>query len=142
MIYRAAESLVFVRLHPGDELLTSLIAVTRELGAHHLGVVSGLGMLRDVELAYFVGNGQYQTTPFPDPMELVNVAGNIVAQDDQVYPHLHVSLAGPDKILKGGHLMRGTAWVTNEILLTRIPIAVRKSLEPESGLMGISFPNA
>ncbi len=142
MIFRSADNLVFVRLHPGDELLGSLTAVARDLGAHHLGVVSGLGMLRDTELAFFVGNGQYQTTAFPDPMELVNVAGNIVLQDDQVYPHLHVSLAGPDKVLRGGHLMRGTAWVTNEILLTRIPIAVRKSLEPESGLMGISFPDA
>jgi predicted DNA-binding protein with PD1-like motif len=140
MIFRAEGGSVFVRLHPGDELLAALCEVARSAGVAHLGIASGLGMLRDVDLAYFIGSGQYQTTHFDDPMELVSLAGNVVTQDGDVLPHVHAALAGRDKALVGGHVLRGTVWVTNEILLLKIPIAVRKSLEPESGLLGISFP--
>lgn len=141
MIYREAEGTVFVRLHPGDSLLESLCTVARSVSIPHLGIVSAVGMVRDTDLAFFVGNGQYRTTHVDGPAELVSLAGNVVIQGDEVLPHVHAALAREDKVLIGGHVQKAVAHVTNEILLVTIPIAVRKTIEPESGLLGISFPD-
>jgi hypothetical protein len=142
MIFREAEGTVFVRLHPGDSLLDCLCDVARQVRIPHLGIASAVGMVRDTDLAFFVGGGQYKTTHVHDPVELVSLAGNLVTQGDEILPHVHAALAREDKVLIGGHVQKATAHVTNEILLLTIPIAVRKAIEPESGLLGISFPDA
>jgi predicted DNA-binding protein with PD1-like motif len=142
MIYQSQDGNVFVRMHPGDVLPEALqkVAVETDLGS--AVIQSGVGMLRDVVLSFFAGEGRYESREYPEPMELVSLSGNITHQDDGYFVHAHAALAGPDHKLVGGHLTRGVVAVTNEIVLARLPIRAVRKLEPESGLRGISFPDA
>lgn len=141
MIHSSRDGNIFVRLHPGDVLPDALLDLAQQTDLKTAVIVSGVGMLRDVVLSYFAGKGRYESREFPEPMELVSLSGNISLQEDGHIVHAHAALAGPDHNLVGGHLTRGIVAVTNEIVLTRLPMRVHRALEPETGLRGISFPD-
>ncbi|MBD3334719.1 MAG: DUF296 domain-containing protein [Candidatus Eisenbacteria bacterium] len=141
MDFRSKDDLILVRLHPGDIMPDALDEVSRRTEITSAVIASGVGMLRDVELSYFVGQGEYATHRFEDPLELVSLSGNISLQEDGYIVHAHAALAGRDGRLVGGHLTRGAVWVTNEIVLARMPIPFLRKLEPETGLRGIAFPD-
>jgi predicted DNA-binding protein with PD1-like motif len=141
MIYDSRDGDIFVRLHSGDVLPDALLDLAQQADITTAVIVSGVGMLRDVVLSYFAGKGRYESREYPEPMELVSLSGNISLQEDGYIVHAHAALAGPDHNLVGGHLTRGVVAVTNEIVLTRLPIRILRQLEPESGLRGISFPH-
>jgi predicted DNA-binding protein with PD1-like motif len=51
--------------------------------------------------------------------------------------HLHATLAGPDKKAVGGHLIRGTVEVTNEIVLRKTNLEIKRVVEEDTGLKGM-----
>jgi|AMFO01.1.fsa_nt_gi hypothetical protein len=141
MIFRSHGDSIFVRLHPGDVLPDALEEVARQTEIETAVIESGVGMLRDVELSFFQGKGQYSTHRFPGPMELISLSGNVSRQEEGIVVHAHAALADEEARLWGGHLSRGVVAVTNEIVLRRIPIPILRRLEPETGLKGITFPD-
>lgn len=142
MIFQSRDDSIFVRLHPGDVLPDALIEVSREADIESAIIVSGIGRLRNAQLSDFKGDGVYETREFPDAMELLSLSGNISRQEDGPFVHAHAALGTPDFGVVGGHLTRGVVDVTNEIYIVRIPIRIVRSLEPSSGLRGVSLPDA
>lgn len=108
-----------LRLDQGQDLFGTLADVARDHGLRAAAVVSGIGMLRDVTLGYWNGS-EYARKELSPPHELVGLHGSI-AEADGPSVHLHAALAGPDHALVGGHLMRATVWVLNEILIQAFP---------------------
>ncbi len=109
-----------VRLDSGDDLFARLVEISR---AERIGagiVVSGIGMLRDLELGYYDGS-TYQRREFREPHELVALHGSIARVEEAPSLHLHAGLAGPDHRLVGGHLFRARVEILNEILLETFP---------------------
>jgi predicted DNA-binding protein with PD1-like motif len=103
-------------------------------------LVSAAGMLAEVELRAFIGNGKYANSSFSEPMELVSATGTAALQADGSYAfHIHATLADHRANAFGGHLGAGKVKVTNELvfLLSASPIIRRK--EEETGLMGMFF---
>ncbi|MBU1700315.1 MAG: DNA-binding protein [Candidatus Eisenbacteria bacterium] len=141
MDYRSKGDVLFIRLHPGEIVPDILGEISRKAEIETAVIVSGVGMLKDVELSYFVGQGRYESHHFTEPLELISLSGNISRQDDGYIVHAHAALAEPDGRLVGGHLTRGSVWVTNEIMLSRIPIKLLRLEDRETGLRGISFPD-
>lgn len=108
-----------LRLDQGQDLFGSLADVARTHEIRAAAVVSGIGMLRDATIGYWNG-AEYVRKELASPHELVGLHGSI-AEADGPSVHLHAALAGPDHSLVGGHLMRGTVWVLNEILIETFP---------------------
>lgn len=109
-----------LRLDQGQDLFATLSDFARQHGIRAAAVVSGIGMLRDAAVGYWNGS-EYVRQELPEPHELVGLHGSIAIADGGPSIHLHVALAAPTHALVGGHLLQGTVWVLNEILLDTFP---------------------
>ncbi len=139
MISHLSWDKLFVRLFPEEDFFRSLEEACRQHKVKTAVLVSAVGMLSDVELKAFIGNGQYSVSSFTEPMELVSATGTIALQPDGTYAiHIHACLADHRANAFGGHLGTGKVKVTNELvlLLSDAPIIRRQE---ETGLMGMFF---
>jgi uncharacterized protein len=135
---RDADKLV-IRLQAGEAVPEALLALCREHGVHGGFIVSGIGMLSDPELGFFVNQGQYERQTFPGRHELLNLSGNVSLRDGDVMAHLHAMLANEDYSVFGGHLFGAKVGLTLEVMLQIVPdeIKMHRIVEPDSGLPGL-----
>lgn len=132
--------LVIAKLDDGEDFFGSMREVAEK---HDIGsgvIVNGIGMLKELVIGYFPGKGKYEETSFERPMELTSMQGNIATKDGGPVFHVHVNLAGPDKRIHGGHLIKGTVNIVNEIAVLRtrgIRLSRRKSAR--TGLLELGF---
>lgn len=109
-----------VRLDDGEDLLDSLAEFARREDLHAAVVVSGIGMLRRATIGYWDGS-RYRPQELTVPHEVVGLHGSIARSGGAPSIHLHVAAAGPDLRLVGGHLLRATVGVLQEILIETFP---------------------
>ncbi|MCR4432537.1 MAG: DNA-binding protein [Caldiserica bacterium] len=132
-------NILMVRLETGENVLEKLKEAAE---SYHLAtgvVLSGIGMLKEVEVGYFHGPERgYQRHYLPFPCELASLSGNISKQEEGYNLHLHVILIKPDGDATGGHLFKGTVHITNEIFIQEISCPIFRKKE-ESGLYGLYF---
>ncbi|OGS42154.1 MAG: hypothetical protein A3K67_01180 [Euryarchaeota archaeon RBG_16_62_10] len=123
---------VMMRLDHGDDILSSVAEVVKRESSTLL-VVTGLGMISDFELGYF-DRGNYIKRAFDEPHELLALQGS-VANEGEPRIHIHATVANMRHEAFGGHLMRGKAWMSNEIGLLKLKgITSRRVLDPEKKL--------
>jgi predicted DNA-binding protein with PD1-like motif len=109
-------SILFVKLDDGEDFLGEICRALESTGFSSGIILSCAGMLRESVLAYF--RGEYVEKPFPNPMEIVSIEGNIARGDDgSLQPHIHVALADENLNVHGGHLRRATVHNTAEIAM-------------------------
>ncbi len=138
MQYREEKGLIIARLFPGEDLFKTTAQVLRELKIETAVVLSGVGMLKDFELSYFVGRGNYGTEKFGKAHELCALSGLICKKGEDDYSfHLHAVLADENKKAVAGHLPKGTVEVTCELALLKTDIGLKRRIEEESGLNGL-----
>jgi len=120
---------VFVRLEHGEDILESIKQTIKEERSTMI-VVSGLGMISEFELGFF-DHGTYLKKSYDEPHELLALQGTISTEGEPRI-HIHATVANKDHDAFGGHLMRGKAWMSNEIGMVRLErlISVR-SIDPE-----------
>lgn len=123
------DQFIMLRLDHGEDILESIKNTIKEERSTLL-VVTGLGMISDFEIGFF-DNGNYLKKSFPDPHELLALQGSISTEGDPRI-HIHATVANMYHEAFGGHLMRGKAWMSNEIGLVRLErlISVR-SMDPD-----------
>ena len=80
-------------------------------------ILSGIGMLRDIEIGYYNGK-EYIIEKFVDPMELLSIHGSI-AEAGENRSHVHVGLANSEHKVFGGHLMDAKVCILNEIVILK-----------------------
>lgn len=114
---RSETGLLAVRLEPGDDVHASLRQACELHGVSAAYVVSGIGMLAEVELGFLTGPGEYARKLFPGDHELLSLAGNVAPYSGELLCHLHVSLSGHDYSAFGGHLFSARAAITVEVLV-------------------------
>lgn len=128
-----------VRLETGENVLEKLKEAAE---SYHLAtgvVLSGIGMLKEVEVGYFQSLEKgYQRHFLPFPCELASLSGNISKQEEGYHIHLHAVLIKPDGEATGGHLLNGRVQYTNEIFIQEIGCPIFRKKE-ESGLYGLYF---
>jgi predicted DNA-binding protein with PD1-like motif len=139
MKYGEQGGLIYVRLHQGEDLFESLKAVCRANKVKTAIVLSGLGMLKQAELNFFVKTGQYSPVLYPEPMELVSLSGSVIRDEDDFLIHLHAVLGRANKEAVAGHLSSGKVNVTNEIVMLKTEIPARREMEEATGIMGLTF---
>jgi uncharacterized protein len=109
-----------VRLDDGQDLFEALSEFARREDLRAAAVVSGIGMFRRATLGYWDGT-QYRPHELKEPHEVVALHGSIARVDGGPSVHLHSAVAGPEHTLVGGHLMKATVGVLQEIVLETFP---------------------
>jgi predicted DNA-binding protein with PD1-like motif len=139
MEYRVSSDLIILRLHQDEDLFECLEEVCRKTDLKVGVIVSGIGMLKQAELAYYVSSGRYAPVLFPEPMELVSLTGSLISEGDDCHIHLHAVLSRENKETVGGHLSRGKVNVTGEIVILKTDAPARRVLDETTGLMALTF---
>jgi len=139
MEYTQSGDLILVRLHQDEDLYEMLTSVADACDIRTGVVLSGIGMLKQAELNFFVKNGEYSAVLFPEPMELVSMTGNIIQQDGDWHFHIHAVLARHTKEAVAGHLSKGKVNVTNEIVILKTDAKAGRKRDEATGLMALSL---
>lgn len=129
--------LILVRLDKGEDVVPSLLAALKAQGARSAVVVTALGALEDVELAYYDAvRKTYDRVTLAVSHELLSLSGIVASSSaGECQPHFHVTLAGPDHKAVGGHLFRARVSVLAEFALHAVANPkMRREKEPEFGL--------
>jgi len=124
-----------VRLVDGEDLVQSL----REIGVDSAVIVAAIGMLRALRFGYWNGR-TYEEKEIENPVELISMQGTIARSADGRAIHCHVSVAGRDGVVRGGHLLAATVTNTAEIALLLIPGIALDRRRESNGLLGL-FPS-
>lgn len=109
-----------LRLDDGQDLFQALTDFARKEDVRAATVSFGIGMFAKASLGYWDGT-QYRAHEIEAPHEVVGLHGTIARADGQPSVHLHAALAGPDHRLVGGHLLRATVKVLQEISVDALP---------------------
>lgn len=105
-----------LRLDDGQDLFATLAAFAETEGVRAAAVVSGIGMFREATFGYWNGS-KYEPHAITVPHEVVALHGTIARADSAPSVHLHSAVAGPDHRLVGGHLMKATVGVLQEVVV-------------------------
>jgi len=109
-----------LRLEDGQDLFETLAEWARQAEIRAAAVVSGIGMFRRATIGYWDGT-QYRPEEITVPHEVVALHGSVARADGVPSLHLHAGLAGPDHRLVGGHVLRATVGVLQEVLVETFP---------------------
>jgi hypothetical protein len=119
----------------GDELAAGLANFAEE---QKMSVSSfkAIGALSAVKLAWFDWEKKrYETAvDFDEQVELLSLIGDIAEKDGKPQVHAHAVVGRSDGTAHGGHLLAAKVSPTCEVVLTESPQALRKQIDPESGI--------
>jgi predicted DNA-binding protein with PD1-like motif len=105
-----------LRFDRGDAFPASLEEWCAGQGIEGAAIVSGVGMLENVDLGVFDGNG-YEHLTVLEPSEVLSLQGNVSIRDGKPFAHVHATLGRRDFSACGGHLFSGIVSVTLEVVL-------------------------
>lgn len=128
-------SRIFVRLDPGDEVVTSLKAVCQAENVR-LGVIaSGLGAVSSATVGLFEPDTKkYHSSELRKPLEITALAGNITTMKGEVYLHPHATLADIEHNAFGGHLNAAIVSCTAEIVIEAYEGELDREFDEKIGL--------
>ncbi|HTT15310.1 MAG TPA: PPC domain-containing DNA-binding protein [Thermoplasmata archaeon] len=109
-----------LRLDDGQDLFPTLIAFAERESVRAGAILFGIGMFRRATVGYWDGR-QYQPQELTEPHEVIALHGTIARADGAPSVHLHAAVAGPDHRLVGGHLLRATVGVLQEVVVETFP---------------------
>lgn len=109
-----------LRLDDGQDLFETISGFALREKLRAAAVVLGIGMFRRATLGYWDGSS-YRPLDLTVPHEVVALHGTIAVADDNPSLHLHSALAGPDHRLVGGHLIRATVGMLQEVVIDAFP---------------------
>jgi uncharacterized protein len=109
-----------LRLDDGQDLFEALTAFAQKEEVRAGAVVFGIGMFRRATIGYWDGR-QYVPHDLGVPHEVVGLHGTIARAEDAPSVHLHAALAGPDHRIVGGHVLRATVGILQEVLVDTFP---------------------
>ncbi len=109
-----------LRLDDGQDLFETLAGFAEREKVTAAAVLFGIGMFRKATFGYWDGQ-QYRPEELSVPHEVVALHGSIARADGAPSVHLHGAVAGPDHRLVGGHLLRATVGVLQEVVIRTFP---------------------
>lgn len=106
-----------IRLEKGDKVKESLLRLVKEKNIKG-GFITGLGGLSWAEVGFFDLTAKaYAWTRFDEPLELLNVTGNIAWMKNEPYLHLHATISDASQYARGGHLNEAETLATVEVFI-------------------------
>lgn len=124
-----------VRLERGEAAIENLkgFADRYRIG---FAEIRAIGTLDCVTLGYYDAKAKtYNDETFDEPLEVLNLTGNIArGQDGDRLVHAHVTLGRPDYTTFGGHLVEAVVGPTLEVIVETAPVTIRRRHDPDTGL--------
>ena len=118
----------------GDEV-TEQLMIFAEKKKVNASQFTGIGAFSETVTGFFDFSAKdYQKTTFNEQMEVLVLAGDISMYKDKYKIHAHVVLGGKDGTARGGHLLKGIAHPTLEIILNESPEYLNREMDKDSGL--------
>jgi len=136
-ISQEKDNLIIARLWPGENVHEQLKNICQKHNVKSGVFVSAVGQLAWAELGFFRQKGDYFPQKFERPLEVLSISGIVSASESGFDFHPHISLAGGDKTVVGGHFIAGVVSVTLEIVIMKTDIAIKRKVEEETGLKGL-----
>ena len=97
--------------------------------------VTAIGAFSEVTLGYFDRESKsYRKIPLNEQVEVLSLSGNIVQNDGRPSLHVHIVVGKADGTAHGGHLLGGRVWPTLEMVVSELPVHLRRSRDEETGL--------
>jgi hypothetical protein len=97
--------------------------------------LSAIGAFSDVTLGFFDRQQRrYNKIPINEQVEVLSFTGNIVQQDGKPTLHAHVVIGKADGSAHGGHFLEGRIWPTLEMIVSEMPVHLRRVHDEETGL--------
>jgi len=128
----------YARIDKGEEIIESLLDICRAQGIKS-AVFTGIGGCSRAELQTFIPEeGTFETETLQGMLELINITGNIVSDDDdQLFHHTHAVFSykqGAEHKMAAGHIKSVEVLYTAEIELRPVTGGViRRKYDPETG---------
>jgi predicted DNA-binding protein with PD1-like motif len=131
-------NLIAVRLEMGEDVHSSILEACRRHGARG-GFVSGIGMLEDPQLGYFIEKGSYESREFTGRYECLALTGNVSEKFGELMAHLHAVCGDRKLSVFGGHVISAKVGVTLELAISvaEAPVRMYRELESHTGLPGL-----
>lgn len=117
-----------------DEVRRSLLefAKTNRFADAHLSAIEAFS---EVTLGFFDRQQKiYIKIPIREQVEVLTFTGNIVRNDGRPSLHAHVVVGKSDGTAHGGHFLGGRVWPTLEMILSEMPVHLRRAHDQETGL--------
>lgn len=123
-----------VRFDSGEEVFSGLVNFAKDRGID-AAFVTGLGSAKEVELGFYdADKKEYQKTVFSEPMEVLEIVGNLGILETEVTAHLHGSLGLSNYQMIGGHIHRLIVNTTVEIMIDTMGGEINRKYDEGTGL--------
>ena len=117
MEYKVCGDVVAVRLDK-DDMISQSLTLVAEKEKISFATVSGIGATDDFEVGVFdLEKSDYDHIKYKGNHEILSLVGNFTLKDGKPYLHLHITCAGKNGKIVGGHLFDGHISLTAEIFL-------------------------
>ena len=143
MDYRRMNDICYIRVDKGEEIIEKLLEVCKKEGIRS-ATFSGIGGCSRAELQTFIPeSGSFETETLEGMLELINVTGNIISDNDQLFHHTHAVFSYKDESghkMAAGHMKSMTVLYTAEMELRPVEGGViSRKHDPETGTGFWSF---
>ncbi len=134
MKFKKIKGTCIIRLERGEKIIETLKNFCSK-NKIKCGYFFGLGALGEVELAhYIVETKKYTSKILKQPLEIVNMSGNIATMNNEFYLHCHITLSDEKMKAIAGHLKEGIISATCEIVLVNLSATINRKYDEFTGL--------
>ena len=137
MDYRRMNDICYIRVDKGEEIIGKLLEVCKTEKIKS-ATFTGIGGCSRAELQTFIPeDGDFETEAIEGMLELINITGNIVSDNGQLFHHTHAVFSykeGAEHKMAAGHIKSITVLYTAEIELRPvIGGLISRKHDPETG---------
>lgn len=120
MEYRRMNDVCYIRVDKGEEIIEKILEVCEEEGIGS-AYFTGIGGCSRAEIQTFIPeDGSFETEVIEGMLELINITGNVVTDEDQLFHHTHAVFSykeNDEHRMAAGHMKSITVLYTAEIEL-------------------------
>ena len=139
MDYRRFGNTYLVRMDVGEEIVEQLKSLCRSENVR-LAQVDAIGAVRQAVIGvYDLEEQAYHREDLEGSMEIAGLQGSVTRMNGEVYPHLHVTLAGQDNRVHAGHVIGLIVGATCEMFVRVLDGEVSRERDEEIGINTIRF---
>jgi len=121
-----------VIMESGDEVMNQLLAFAEQKNLR-ASQFTAIGAFKKATLGYFeFGIKDYKKIPVDEQVEVLAFTGDVSMYEQKQKVHAHVVLGKSDGSTCGGHLLKGFAHPTLEIILTESPAWLKREMDTEA----------
>lgn len=134
LVNNAQQKTYAIIMDSGDEVTEQLMSFAKKEKVS-ASQFTAIGAFSETVTGFFdFSIKDYRKTTFNEQMEVLALSGDISMHKDQFKIHAHIVLGRKDGTAHGGHLMKGIAHPTLEIILNESPEYLKREMDKNSGI--------